>query len=281
MLNLSKQGIHKMLNLRHRLMDEKQQLMFLIEDIRKDHPSMGIRDLYFKIRPDYMGRDKFEAFCRENGLMLTYKSNRCYTTDSSGVIRFENLISELKIVEINQVWQSDITYYEIGGRFYYLTFITDSFSRRIVGYSVSKRLLTDYTTLPALKMAIRNRKGIIPDGLIFHSDGGGQYYAKDFLTLTKKHGIRNSMCKYAYENGKAERINGVIKNNYLKYRQINSFENLLKEVDRSVQMYNNEKPHIMLKRKSPIQFENNLLNLSLQEPEITQKMTKQRNFVLC
>ena len=79
------------------------------------------------------------------------------------------------------------------------------------------------------------------------------------------------MCKHAYENGKAERINGVIKNNYLKHKQINSFEKLVKEVDHAVSMYNNEKPHIKLKRKSPIQFENNLLLLNWQE---TAKMTK-------
>jgi putative transposase len=260
-----------MLNLKQKQQDESEQLKRFIDDIREDHPTMGLRDLYFKIMPDFMGRDKFEEFCKKSGYMIKHKVRYCKTTDSSGVKRFPNHIVDLKIERINQVWQSDITYYEIGGRFYYITFIIDSYSRRILGYSVSKRLLTEHTTLPALRMAIETRQRIDLQGLIFHSDGGGQYYAQVFLEVTEKEKIVNSMCKNAYENGKAERLNGVIKNNYLRHRYINSFEKLLKEVDRAVELYNHEKPHIELTRKSPIQFEKKLLDLNRQE---TAKMTK-------
>ncbi len=270
-IGISKQGVHKMLNLNQKRKDEFAQIVRFIEDIREDHPTMGLRDMYFKILPDFMGRDRFEEYCKHAGFMIKRKSKHCKTTDSSGVKRFPNLIKELVLSRLNQVWQSDITYYEIDDKFYYLTFILDSYSRRIVGYSVSKRLLTDYTTLPALKMALKTRKYCNLENLIFHSDGGGQYYAKEFLEITSKHSIINSMCKNAYENGKAERINGVIKNNYLKHKNIDSFEKLVKEVDHAVQMYNYEKPHIKLKRKSPIQFENNLLSLNRQE---TARMTK-------
>ncbi len=164
----------------------------------------------------------------------------------------------------NQVWQSDITYYELNGRFYYITFIIDAFTRVIVGHAVSERLKTEQTTLPALQKAIKSRidLNININALIFHSDGGGQYYDKDFLELTKKYKILNSMCQYPWENGKAERINGIIKNNYLIHRFINSFEQLQKEVDRSVLLYNTEKPHSKLHRKSPIQFENEYLCMS-------------------
>ncbi len=260
-----------MLNLRQKQKDEGEQLKRFIEDIRNDHPTMGLRDMYYKIKPDFMGRDKFEEFCKITGYMIKNKKQHCKTTDSSGVKRFTNLIKDIEITRINQVWQSDITYYEFADNFYYLTFIIDAYSRRILGYSVSKKLLTKNTTLPALKMAIKTRKDHSLDGLIFHSDGGGQYYAKEFLEVTSDARIINSMCKNAYENGKAERVNGIIKNNYLKHRFINSFEKLVKEVDRSIQLYNHDKPHIELKRKSPIQFENNLLYLNWQE---TAKMTK-------
>jgi len=270
-INISKQAVHKMLNLKQKQQDESEQLKRFIDDIREDHPTMGLRDLYFKIMPDFMGRDKFEEFCKKSGYMIKNKSRYCKTTDSSGVKRFPNYIMDLKIERLNQVWQSDITYYEVGGKFYYITFIIDSYSRRILGYSVSKRLLTEHTTLPALKMALKTRQDVDLRGLIFHSDGGGQYYAHDFLEITKKKEIINSMCKNAYENGKAERLNGIIKNNYLRHRYINSLEKLLIEVDRAVLLYNHEKPHIELTRKSPIQFENNLLSLNRQE---TAKMTK-------
>ena len=105
----------------------------------------------------------------------------------------------------------------------------------------------------------RAKESVNLHGLIFHSDGGGQYYDKAFLQLTQKHQMVNSMCEFAWENGKAERINGVIKNNYLRHRGITSFEELQKEVDRSVYLYNFEKPHIKLQRKTPIEFENSYI----------------------
>ncbi|MCK5468182.1 MAG: DDE-type integrase/transposase/recombinase [Cyclobacteriaceae bacterium] len=213
--------------------------------------------MYYKLTPQHKGRDAFERFCKAEGLMSKRAKNWHRTTDSSGVIRFDTHLINLEIREINQVWQSDITYYEVNSTFYYITFVEDAFSRKILGYQVSKRLTTEKTTLPALRMAIKQREkeGVNLEGLIFHSDGGGQYYDKEFLHLTGKKELIYSMCEYAWENGKVERLNGVIKNNYLRHRNINSFKELQKEVDRSVLLYNLEKPHIKLQRKSPIEFE--------------------------
>lgn len=258
-VGISKQSFHQKTDRIQAQFSEQKQLLMLIYQIREDHPTMGCRDMYYKLQPQNMGRDAFEMFCKQEGLMAPQIRNWRRTTDSSGVIRFDNLLINLSITRINQVWQSDITYYELNGKFYYITFILDACSRRIVGHQTSKRLTTEQTTLPALKMAILLRKRENIDGLIFHSDGGGQYYDKAFLKLTGQCKIENSMCEYAWENGKAERINGVIKNNYLKHRNMNTFEELCKEVDRSVLLYNNEKPHIKLKRKSPIEFENDYI----------------------
>lgn len=256
-VGISKQAFHQMMDKELTIRSEKQQLLMLIYQIREDHPTMGARDMYFKLRPQTLGRDRFEEFCREEGLMVERVRNWRRTTDSTGVVRFDNLLINMCLTAINQAWQSDITYFEIGGKFYYITFIEDSFSRRILGYSVSKRLTTEQTTLPALNMALNSRlKEKMPvEGVVFHSDGGGQYYDKEFLKLTNKAGIVNSMCEYPWENGKVERLNGVIKNNYLIHRKINNFEELKKEVDRTVSLYNKEKPHIELQRKSPIEFE--------------------------
>ena len=203
-----------------------------------------------------MGRDAFESLCREERMTVRRYVNYRRTTDSLGVVRFKNLIEGKITTGINQVWQSDITYFEVSNVFYYLTFIIDAHSRRIIGHSVSRRLLTEHTTLPALQMAIATRNGQSLYEVIVHSDGGGQYYDKAFLGLTQSYGMQNSMCEYAWENGKAERINGVIKNNYLIHRGIRTYEQLINEVDRSVQLYNYEKPHISLKRLTPIEFEN-------------------------
>jgi putative transposase len=250
-----------MLDITNRKRDERLQLMNMIHQVRSQHPTMGCRDLYYKLAPEFMGRDAFEAFCCDNDLMSKRSRNRRRTTDSSGVKRFDNLVRELQVAKVNQVWTSDITYYELGDRFYYLTFIQDAYSRRILGYSVSQSLHTEDTTLPAMEMAIKSRKNTVLQGLIFHSDGGGQYYAKEFLKLTDKHGINNSMCIYPWENGKAERLNGVIKNNYLRHRRISTYQELKQQVDQTVLLYNLGKPHIKLSRKSPIAFEENILLL--------------------
>lgn len=254
-IGISKQALHQRLDRELKEQSYQHQLLFLIHELRENHPTMGARDMYFLLKPIWMGRDKFEAFCKDHGLFSKRVLNYRRTTDSSGVIRFPNLTVGLELNRINQLWVSDITYYELNNLFYYLTFILDAFSRRILGYHVSRRLYTTQTTLPAFRMAIKTREGIDLSGTIFLSDGGGQYYDKEFLNLTLELKIKNSMCEYPWENGKAERINGVIKNNYLKHRNINNFEELQKEVDRAVKLYNNEKPHSSLKRLSPIMFE--------------------------
>lgn len=278
-IGISKQSVHKQLNRSNILEDEKMHLTQMIHKIRQDHPTLGCRDLYFKIMPQSMGRDKFEQFCKENGFASEKTRNYSKTTDSSGVIRFENLLANTTVCAMDQVWQSDITYYEVKGRFYYITFIIDSYTRRIVGHQTSYRLLTTHTTLPALQKAIKMRSPKNLKGLIFHSDGGGQYYASSFLDLTRKIGIQNSMCDYAWENGKAERINGVIKNNYLQHRKIESYEQLCKEVDRSVTLYNNDKPHIKLQRMTPIAFEQKILSLQEQtKPMMTESFDAKTRF---
>ncbi len=260
-IEISKQAFHQRMDRLRIVLSEQKQLLILIHQIREDHPTMGVRDMYYKLKPESMGRDVFEHFCKSENLMSKKPKNWHRTTDSTGVVRFDNLLVNLTITRINQVWQSDITYFELNGRFYYITFIMDAYSRRILGYNLSKRLTTKHTTLPALEMAIKQRmkESENLDNLIFHSDGGGQYYDREFLRLTAMNNFINSMCEYAWENGKAERLNGVIKNNYLKHRRINSFEDLQYGVDRSVYLYNKEKPHIELQRKSPIEFENDYI----------------------
>lgn len=253
---ISKQNFHQVLDrmLWHRM--EQEQLLVIIRKVRQDHPKMSCRDMYRLVRPQFMGRDRFESFCFEEGFMVELKKDFRRTTNSLGVTRFPNLIQDLELTGVNQVWVSDITYYEMNNRFYYLTFIMDLYSRNIIGYSESVSLLTVDTTIPALNMAIRARKRYNLAGLIFHSDGGGQYYCKEFLKITGHYGILNSMCETVYENPHAERLNKTIKNNYLyPYGPENRIE-LMVMLKKAVEMYNMQKPHRSLKGLSPVDFEN-------------------------
>ena len=278
-MGISKQGIHQMLERRMHSFEIEAYVLKLVGQIRADHPTMSCRAMYYKLKPPQMGRDKFESLCSHLGFMSDRIKNPYRTTDSSGVMRFNNLLAGLTLTHTDQAYCSDITYFELGARFYYITFVIDCYSRVILGYSVSNTLSTEQTTLPALTMAVNSRGGKIPLGIIFHSDGGGQYYDKSFLAFTKAHQMRNSMCEFAYENGKAERINGVIKNNYLRYYQIRNFVELIESVDRSVRLYNTEKPHKALNYRTPWEFEKQLLLLNQQtELKMTESLEANPDF---
>lgn len=254
-LKISKQGFHQRLNHFIEVEEEKAQLKLIIMDVRRDHPMMSAREMYRLIKPEHIGRDKFETYCFESGFRVNRPVNYHRTTNSLGVTRFENLLLGLEVTRVNQVWVSDITYYRLQEQFYYLTFIMDLFTRKIVGYSSSSTLRTVSTTIPALTMALNKCNKLNVNGLILHSDGGGQYYSKEFLSITKKIGISNSMCESVYENAHAERLNGVIKNQYIiPYKPV-TYGELKKSLEKSTRMYNNFKPHRSLKGLTPDAFE--------------------------
>lgn len=269
-----KQNVHGYLDRYSKRKSMEQQVLKLVAEVRNDHPDMGLREMYFKINPEGMGRDAFELLCKEEGLSMRLFKNHHRTTNSSDTKFFPNHIEGVVIDRINQIWQSDITYYSVQDRFYYITLIQDACSKMIVGYHASANLATENTTLPALKMALKNRKTQDVKGLVFHSDGGGQYYAREFLNITKSKDIINSMGKSCYENAMAESLNGVVKNKYLHHRNIRSLEDLLCELDRTVQLYNTDKPHSALQRMTPKSFENKWLPLHCQTKA---KMTESIN----
>jgi len=251
---MSKQSFHQKLDRWLDHQEEQAALIPIIQEIRKDHPKMSARKMYEKLQLETMGRDRFESFCFSLGLQVSRPRNFRKTTDSTGVERFPNLIEGSEVTGVNRVFVSDITYYEINGRFYYLTLITDLYSREIVGYRKSTSLRTAETSLPALKMVVRKIGREKLYGAIFHSDGGGQFYAKDFLKLTTTLSMKNSMAKWVYDNSHAERINGIIKNEYLiSYNPRNESE-LASELKRAVHHYNHGRPHRSLQGLTPVEF---------------------------
>lgn len=272
---MSKQSFHQKLDRQLMLLEESEQLLVLVRQIREDHPRMSARQMYRLIRPRHIGRDRFESLCFENGFKVSVKRSYQRTTNSLGVTRFEYLIADYELTGINQIWVSDITYFRINETFYYLTFIMDLYSRFIVGHSVAQDLSTLNTSIPALKVALDTRT-ILP-GLIIHSDGGGQYYCKEWLDLTRSNHMQNSMCESPYENPHAERINGIIKNDYLIGYGPENYDQLVTMTSKAVWKYNYEKPHGSLNNLSPYRFEcSSNLNKNIQK-EKKQKKTKSGN----
>jgi len=252
---ISKQSFHQLMDRRYHRMEEQMQLLPILRQLREDHPGMSSRMFYLKLKPKTMGRDLFEAFCFDHGFKVDIKRRSYRTTNSKGVNRFPNLLLETnELGDTNQIWVSDITYFDLGDNVVYITFILDLYNRELVGHSLSQYLNTEYTTLPALQLALRKNKVQKESGLIFHSDGGGQYYSKIFLSLTKGYGIRYSMGKTAYENPHAERINGTIKNQYLYPWHPRSYKELGRMLTKAVYLYNNERPHQSLARHTPAKF---------------------------
>ena len=248
-----------MLKRRKYKLEEQEQLIPLINEIRHDHPRMSARDVYLKLQPACMGRDQFERFCMDSGYRIKKLRNYRVTTNSLGVTRFPNLLKNIKVTGINQVFVSDITYYDIGSDTYYLTFIMDLYNREIVGWSESDNLRTEDTALPALHRVITERGRANLKGAIMHSDGGGQYYCKEFKDLTRELGMINSMTEEkVYENSHAERLNGIIKNNYLYPYGPTNRSSLHKLLNKAVLMYNTGKPHKALGKLTPSTFKSNI-----------------------
>jgi hypothetical protein len=250
----SKQALHQKLDRQLTIEDECHNLLILVEQIRRDHPVISARKMYNMIMPATIGRDKFERLCLESGYGVERKRSFIRTTNSLGVTRFDNLIAGWELTGVTQVYVSDITYYRIAERFYYITLIMDLYSRKIKGYWASLNLLTSNTVIQALLM-VRSQlnRGKAP-GCIFHSDGGGQYYCKEFLILTSQMGMKNSMGYSVYENPHAERVIGTIKNDYLVHYGPTDFKELKRMLKKAVDNYNN-RLHSKLGNLSPNEFE--------------------------
>ncbi|MGO1584623.1 MAG: IS3 family transposase, partial [Mesonia sp.] len=182
-------------------------------------PRLGTRKLYFlledKLRQLKVGRDKLFRILKANHLLIIPKKSYHITTDSHHRFRkHKNKVCTVKINRPEQVWVSDITYVGKRTNPSYLALITDAYSKKIVGFNVSNSLSVE-GSLQAVSMALKSRS-YQNESLIHHSDRGLQYCSNDYQALLSKNGIETSMTeKYdPYENAVAERINGILKQEF-------------------------------------------------------------------
>jgi putative transposase len=251
---------------KRRVQDENLYNLVLntVLGVRTLHPIMGLKKIFSLVKPDALGRDKFLEIGSELGLLLPKIKNYQRTTFSARNVIFSNLTANLEIRDVNQVWVSDITYFRIKNAFYYISLIEDVYSRRILGYAASPNLRAQ-ACCRALNDALETRADARLNGLIHHSDRGTQYTSNIYLDILKEHFISVSMCDSVYENSHIERLNGIIKGEYLSHRNIQSFPDLIKALREAVQVYNSERIHWSLNCLSPIQFENSLLHTNIAE----------------
>lgn len=228
-----------------------QSLLVLVLAFRRDIPGLGTRKLHLLLRDSLaesgikVGRDKLHRLLQDNDLVLHQHRHVPKTTDSTHRFRkYPNLLINRVITAPRQVWVSDITYLYIGFSFGYLSLITDAYSKLIVGYCLHPYLNTD-GCLVALDMALTGwSKG--EDELIHHSDRGSQYCSFQYIRKLQGVGITISMTQQGdpYENAVAERVNGILKTEFLLNQVFSSFDEASRAVDRSIYNYNHLRPHM-------------------------------------
>ena len=247
-IGISKQAVHQY-NGRQVMLDHKvEQLVLGAELLRKAHPGCGVEKMYYTLKPDFMGRDRFIETFMDLGFGLRRKRNQGRTT-YAGKYHYPNLIRGLEVNGPGIIWQSDITYIQVGNRFYYAVFIIDVYSKQVVGYQVADHMRTDIN-LAALKMALEAHG----PPKIHHSDRGVQYTSRDYTNLLKANGCQISMGLTAEDNAYAERFNRTIKEEYLDHWKLKNFRALKGCLRRAVVHYNSTRPHRSLKYQIPDQY---------------------------
>jgi putative transposase len=261
---LTRQAYYQSKNRVEKDLIEQEILLDKIGDIRKDHKRLGGRKLFFKLETFMhehnikMGRDAFFDLLRDNKLLIKQRKRHHVTTNSNHWMKkYPNLIKDIEPLGPNHVWVSDITYWKTKGGHYYISFITDAYSRKIVGYHVADTMEA-IESATALKMAIKTLK-ISAEGLIHHSDRGSQYCSSMYVNTLKKEGIKISMTENGdpLENAIAERINGIIKGEYLFDYLIKTLLNAKEVLKSVVKLYNEDRPHSSIGNAVPSQVHNN------------------------
>lgn len=230
----------------------QMQEVFILKqakELRGEHKQMGGEKLLHLLTPILQehgikyGRDKFYNLLREHGLLVRRRKRKPKTTNSNHFYRkFPNLIRDIKLLSSGKLWVSDITYIRTEKGFVYLSLITDAYSKKIVGWSLWHDL-TSEGALNALKMALASEK--YNYDLIHHSDRGIQYCCSDYVNYLKGAQVAISMTENGdpYENPIAERVNGILKEEYGLNETFNDYLSANEAVKVAVDKYNNKRPH--------------------------------------
>jgi len=207
-----------------------------------------------------VSRDRLFDLLREHRMLVSRRKKYTVTTNSKHWMKkYQNLIRGFKFDKPNQLWVSDITYIPIENSHAYLSLITDACSRKIIGYCLSQSLSRE-GSLKALELALNDSNANL-NGLIHHSDRGIQYCCKEYVELLKTNSIRISMTENGdpYENALAERVNGILKDEWLNLERFHSFEYAENRINEVIKIYNEVRPHLSCGMKTPSQKHNQKL----------------------
>ena len=238
---------------------ESEVLLKEVQTIRKNHSRIGTRKLYEMLTPVMMehqikmGRDKLFDLLSAHQMLIRRRRRNIRTTFSNHWLRkYPNLIRHFIPTAPNQLWVSDITYWKINNITVYITFITDAYSHRIVGYNLAESLEA-VESIKALQMALSALGAESHLNLIHHSDRGLQYCSAAYVKLLQDKSIQISMTESGdpLENAVAERVNGILKEEYLDTQQIKTVKEAVTYLHKAIKLYNSERPHMSISNYTP------------------------------
>jgi len=258
----SRQAYYKALKYNTQEAFKDDMVLGLVAKIRKRSKTSrwGVRKLYPILQSDMevlgikMGRDKLFDLLRVNGLLVSKRKRKFFTTQSHHWLRkHKNLVNNMVVSRPNQLWVSDITYVQFNSIVYYLYLITDAYSQKIVGWNVSMDLKAE-SAIIALKRALTSNKNLPPYSLVHHSDRGIQYCSYDYTGLLEHNEIWISMTNPAspHENAIAERINGILKEEWLIDLEKSEGLDVQKALGNVIKIYNELRPHNGLGNIAPV-----------------------------
>lgn len=263
MVGISRQGYYKATSRQEAGQNITSIASEIMIDLRSAHRKMGCGKMVELVNMKLaemgvaggIGRDACYELARELGVGLRRHRRGRRTTDSRhSYRRYPDLYNGIELTAINQAWVADITYWEVRReQFLYLHLVTDAYSRMIIGWCLSTTLHTEHS-LQALQMALTTLTGSLNGRPIHHSDRGSQYCSDRYVHLLLQHGIGISQTQSGdpHDNAKAERINGTIKNEYLRHTNPATFDMAHQEVAKAVELYNNVRPHLSLNKQTPL-----------------------------
>lgn len=256
LFGVSRQAVYQARNRAQLRAEELSRIKPLVQTVRMQMPRLGTRKLYYLLRDEFVrqgikvGRDALFDYLRSEHMLIRPKRSYTKTTNSKHWLRkYPNLLKDRDAIRPEEVFVSDITYIKSRERTHYLSLVTDAYSRKIMGYHLSNDMSAEHV-VEALKMAVKRRR--TNHSLIHHSDRGLQYCSTIYQDELNNHQIIPSMTDGydCYQNAMAERMNGILKNEFLinKCNTGKELERLLKE---SIETYNNRRPHLSLNFKTP------------------------------
>jgi len=232
-------------------------LLTRVKAMRKQQTKLGTKKLYNELKIEGQhygrgfGRDKFFELLRYNGLLIKRKRRYAITTQSDHPFyKYGNKLATTSITAPHQAWVSDITYLRTRQGFAYLSLVTDAYSRKIVGWNVDVSLGVA-GTIKAVNQAIHQSSNT--EGIIHHSDRGIQYCCHAYTSILKQKGIQISMGEAGncYDNAIAERVNGILKDEYLLDAEFPNLQYAINATREAIYLYNHKRPHWSLNLRKP------------------------------